>query len=153
MSIASNLRREMDEQGATADTLAAQASLEPSSVRKYLSGKIRPSDGVLARLARCLNCTPQDIKYGRPKRRDGKLTTAEVSRATGIDELSIRIGCQRGFWPFGVAYKRPGSTQYTYEYDPAAVIRWVADRKAIAEGITNETRKSVSGPFGGKPCQ
>lgn len=148
MSIASNLRREMDEQGVTADALARAVDVEPSSVRKYLSGKIRPSDGVLARLARCLNCTPQDIKYGRPKRRDGKLTTAEVSRATGIDELSIRVGCQRGFWPFGVAYKRPGSTQYTYEYDPAAVIRWVAERDAVRGGGEYEKGKPVPGSLG-----
>ena len=144
MSIASNLRREMDEQGVSVDALAAAVGAEASSVRKYLSGKIRPSDGVLARLARCLGCTAQDIKFGRPRRRDGKLTTAEVARATGIDELSIRIGCQRGIWPFGVAYKRPGSGQYIYEYDPAAVIRWVAERDAVRGGGEDEGRKPVS---------
>ena len=153
MSIASNLRREMDEQGMTAATIAREIGAEASSVRKYLSGAVRPSDRVLARLARVLGCTEEALRYGPPRRSSGKLTTDDVSRVTGIDPLSLRVGCQRGFWPFGVAYKRPGSGQYTYEYDPAAVIRWVADRKAIAEGITNETRKSVSGPFGGKPCQ
>lgn len=153
MSIKENLRREMDEQGVSVSTLAREIDAEPSSVRKYLAGTIRPSERVLARLARCLETTPEELKYGRPRRASGKLTTDDVARATGIDPLSLRIGCQHGFWPFGMAYKRPGSSQYTYEYDPAAVIRWVADRKAIAEGITNETRKSVSGPFGGKPCQ
>lgn len=141
MSIAANLRREMDEQGVTVASLAAQADVEPSSVRKYLSGAIRPSDGVVARLARCLNCTPEDIKYGRPKRRDGKLTTAEVSRVTGIDELSLRYGCQRGIWPFGTAYKRPGSSQFTYEWDPAGVIRWKNERDAVRGGY--ETRQPV----------
>ena len=134
MSIASNLRREMDEQGVTVAALAAQIQCEPSSVRKYLSGKVRPSDRVLARLARCLGCDANELRYGRPRRASGKLTTDDVARATGIDPLSLRIGCQRGFWPFGTAYKRPGSSQFTYEYDPAAVLRWIADRKAIARG-------------------
>ena len=144
MSIASNLRREMDEQGVSAASLAAQIGAEPSSVRKYLAGTIRPSDGVLARLARCLGTTPEELKYGRPRRASGKLTTDDVARATGIDPLSLRIGCQRGFWPFGTAYKRPGSTQYTYEYDPAAVLRWIADRKAISGGASDETGERIS---------
>lgn len=69
----------------------------------------------------------------------GKLTTEEVSRVTGIDKLSLRVGLQRGFWPFGVAYKRPGSSQYTYEYFPDGVIKYVANRKALAEGMEDGT--------------
>lgn len=144
MSIASNLRREMDEQGVTVAALAAQIQAEPSSVRKYLSGTIRPSERVLARLARCLGTTPEELKYGKSRRTSGKLTTDEVAAATGIDPLSLRIGCQRGFWPFGTAYKRAGSSQYTYEYDPAAVLRWIADRKAISGGATDETGERIS---------
>lgn len=134
MSIAANLRREMDEQGMSVVNVAAQIGAEASSVRKYLSGKIRPSDRVLARLAGCLETTPEELKYGRPRRASGKLTTDDVARATGIDPLSLRIGLQRGIWPFGTAYKRAGSSQFTYEYDPAAVLRWIADRKAISRG-------------------
>ena len=146
MSIASNLRREMDGQGVSVETLAAAVGAETSSVRKYLSGKIRPSDRVFARLARCLGCTEEALRYGPPRRESGKLTTDDVSRATGIDPLSLRIGCQRGVWPFGTAYKRPGSTHYCYEYDPAAVLRWIADRKAIAGRLDNG---EISRPFSG----
>ena len=143
MSIAANLRREMDEQGVTVASLAAQIQCEPSSVRKYLAGTIRPSDRVLARLARVLGCTEEALRYGPPRRSSGKLTTDDVSRATGIDPLSLRIGLQRGFWPFGTAYKRPGSSQYTYEYDPAGVLRWIADRKAIGGGCGNGEGESI----------
>ena len=146
MSIASNLRRTMDENGVSVATLAREIGAEASSVRKYLSGAIRPSDRVLARLARCLDTTPERIKYGEPSGRFGKLRTDEVSQVTGIDPLSLRIGCQRGVWPFGTAYKRPGSTQYTYEYDPAAVLRWIADRKALGGGREDEP---IPRPFGG----
>lgn len=149
MSIASNLRREMDEQGVSVAALAAQIQCEASSVRKYLSGAVRPSDRVLERLARCLGCDANELRYGRPRRRDGKLTTDDVARATGIDPLSLRIGLQRGLWPFGTAYKRPGSTQYTYEYDPTAVLKWMADRKAIARGGQHEESEPAQRPFGG----
>lgn len=152
MSIASNLRREMDEQGVTVAALAAAVGAETSSVRKYLSGKIRPSDRVLARLARCLETTPEELKYGRPRRASGKLTTDDVARATGIDPLSLRIGLQRGLWPFGTAYKRPGSGQYTYEYDPTGVLKWIADRRAVAEGVKNEKSESLPGPIRGEAC-
>lgn len=143
MSIAANLRREMDEQGMSVVNVAAQIGAEASSVRKYLSGAVRPSDRVLARLARVLGCTEEALRYGPPRRSSGKLTTDDVSRATGIDPLSLRVGLQRGFWPFGVAYKRPGSGQYTYEYDPAAVLRWIADRKAIGGGCANEEGEPI----------
>lgn len=146
MSIASNLRREMDEQGVT---LAAGIQCEPSSVRKYLSGAVRPSDRVLERLARCLDTTPEELKYGRPRRTSGKLTTDDVARATGIDTLSLRIGLQRGIWPFGTAFKRPGSGKYSYEYDPAGVLKWIADRKAIASGGRHEEPEPASGSVGG----
>jgi transcriptional regulator with XRE-family HTH domain len=149
MSIASNLRREMDEQGMTVASLAAQIQAEPSSVRKYLSGKIRPSDRVLARLARCLGCDANELRYGRPRRRDGKLTTDDVARATGVDPLSLRIGLQPGIWPLGTAYKRPGSGKFSYEYDPAGVLKWIADRKAIARGGQHEESEPAQRPFGG----
>lgn len=143
MSIAANLRRQMDEQGMSVVNVAAQIGAEASSVRKYLSGAVRPSERVLARLARCLGTTPEELKYGRPRRASGKLTTDDVARATGIDPLSLRIGLQRGIWPFGTAYKRPGSTQYTYEYDPAGVLRWIADRKAIGGGCAHEEGEPI----------
>lgn len=138
MSIAANLRRAMDEQGVEIETAARQVSCEPSSVRKYLSGKIRPSDGVLVRFSRMLGIPVEEIKYGRPRDKIGKLTTDEVSRATGIDPLSLRIGCQRGVWPFGTAYRREESTRYTYVYDPAALVQWIAARDAVRGGDRDE---------------
>lgn len=149
MSIASNLRNELDRAGLSVASVAAEIGAEPSSVRKYLSGKIRPSDRVLARLARCLGCNANELRYGRPRRRDGKLTTDDVARATGIDPLSLRIGLQRGLWPFGTAYKRPGSSRYTYIYYPAEVMKFTADLKAVAGGRVHEITESLPGSFSG----
>lgn len=145
MSIASNLRREIDERGLKIETLAGQISCEASSVRKYLAGKVKPSDGVLARFSRVLGIPIEEIKYGRPRERTGKLTTDEVAALTGIDPLSLRIGLQRGIWPFGTAYKRQGSTHFTYVYDPAAVARWIISRDAVRGG-RNEKAEHLPDP-------
>ena len=134
MSIASNLRNELDRAGLSVVNVAAEIGAEPSSVRKFLSGKVRPSDRVLARLARVFETTPEELKYGRRGNRIGQLSTDDVSRITGIDPLSLRVGCQRGVWPFGTAYKRPGSSQFTYVWDPVEVIHWTAARKALTTG-------------------
>lgn len=138
MSIASNLRRAVDENGVSAASLAREIGAEPSTVRRYLNGTARPNDAALARLAAALHTTPEDIRFGKATRRVGKITTDEVSRITGIDPLSPRVGLQRGIWSFGTAYKRPGSTQYTYEYDPEAVIRYAAAKKAMREAGQND---------------
>jgi lambda repressor-like predicted transcriptional regulator len=145
MSIASNLRRAVDENGVTAASLAREIGAEPSTVRRYLNGTARPNNAVLARLASALNTTPEDIRFGRATRRSGKLTTEEVSRYTGIDPLSLRVGLQRGIWPFGTAYKRPGSSRYVYEYDPEAVLRWSLARRSLRGGAADETGKSLQG--------
>ena len=143
MSIASNLRRAVDENGITAASLAREIGAEPSTVRKYLNGTARPNEAVLVRLSACLvGWSPEELRFGKETSRRGKITTDEVSRITGIDPLSLRVGLQRGFWPFGTAYKRPGSTQYTYEYDPEAVIRYVAARDAMRGG-GNEKREFI----------
>jgi len=149
MSIAANLRRAMDEKGISTATLAAQIDADASSIRKYLSGKVRPADAVLARLAGVLGITPEELKYGKQEGRIGQLTTDEVARITGIDPLSLRIGCQRGLWPFGTAYKRPGSSRYTYIYYPAEVMKFTADLKAVAGGRVHEITESLPGSFSG----
>lgn len=142
MSIASNLRRAVDENGITAASLAREIGAEPSTVRKYLNGAARPNDAVLARLSACLaGWSPEELRFGKETSRRGKITTDEVSRITGIDPLSLRVGLQRGIWSFGTAYKRPGSTQYTYEYDPEAVIRYVTARDAMRGGGKDNERR------------
>ena len=142
MSIASNLRRAVDENGVSAASLAREIGAEPSTVRKYLSGAARPNDAVLARLSACLvGWSPEELRFGKETRRLGKIGTAEVSRITGIDPLSLRVGLQRGIWPFGVAYKRKGATGYTDEYDPEAVIRYVTARDAMREGGNDHERR------------
>ncbi|MBQ3860331.1 MAG: helix-turn-helix transcriptional regulator [Clostridia bacterium] len=142
MSIAANLRRAVDENGVSAASLAREIGAEPSTVRRYLSGAARPNDAVLARLSACLvGWSPEELRFGKETSRRGKLTTDEVSRITGIDPLSLRVGLQRGIWSFGTAYKRPGSTQYTYEYDPEAVIRYVTARDAMRGGGKDHERR------------
>lgn len=51
-------------------------------------------------------------------------TVAEVSKATGLSEQNIRIGLQRGKYPFGVAIKGTGKV-YMYRIVRERLLKWM----------------------------
>lgn len=121
MSIATNLRRAMDANAVSVASLAALSGVERSFLSKYLSGRIRPSESVLARLAGVLGVSPESLAEERVARTAGKVRPEDAARRLHRSAQDIRIGLQRGLLPFGTAYKRDGSSVYTYEIDPAAL--------------------------------
>lgn len=42
------------------------------------------------------------------------MTVREAAGLLRIDPQTLRVGIQRGAFPFGAAFKRPGSEQFTY---------------------------------------
>lgn len=46
-----------------------------------------------------------------------KITPADAAEALGVTAQAIRIGLQRGIYPFGWAVKMPGG-RYTYVISP-----------------------------------
>jgi len=148
MSIAANIRKEIEAHGMTASGLASEIGVSAAIMRKFIAGTVRPADDVIIRIAEAVGCEPEIIKFGRGSRRIGKLTTDEVSRITGIDPLSLRIGCQRGLYPFGKAYIREGSSHFTYVYDPEALSRWTAARRALNGGLGCEKNESLPDHMG-----
>ena len=118
MSIARNLRREMDSRAVSVARLAADSGIEAGFVRKYLAGTAKPSEGVLAALARSLGCEADVLAGNTLTRQSGKLRPQDAALRLGRSAQDIRIGLQLGVLPFGRAYKRPGSSIYSYEIDP-----------------------------------
>ena len=49
------------------------------------------------------------------------MTPADVAKLFGVHPQFIRIGLQQGIFDFGVAMKKPGSTNYSYLIYPAKV--------------------------------
>lgn len=50
--------------------------------------------------------------------RKANLTIAEVAEAMHCDSQTIRVMLQQGIVPWGKAWKRPGSSHYTYIISP-----------------------------------
>lgn len=121
MSIARNLSRVMDENAVSVPSLAASSGIEACFLKKYLAGKAKPSEAVLARLATALGCTAADLTRERITRTSGKLRPEDAANRLGRSAQDIRVGLQLGVLPFGTAYKRPGSSIYTYEIYPMAL--------------------------------
>ena len=121
MSIAKNLSRIMDENAVSVASLSSSSGIEACVMRNYLAGKAKPSETVLARLAGSLGCTAYDLTQERITRTGGKLRPEDAANRLGRSAQDIRVGLQLGVLPFGTAYKRPGSTIYTYEINPMAL--------------------------------
>lgn len=138
MSIATNLRREMDAHAVSVAALAASSGVEASFVRKYLAGKIKPSEDVVERLARSLGCEASDLADDRPKHTSGKIYPEDAARRLGRSAQDIRVGLQLGTLPFGVAYKRPGARIFTYEINPAALEEYAKAQEAAWAGIAGD---------------
>jgi transcriptional regulator with XRE-family HTH domain len=124
MSIAANLRREMNANAVSVDALAARSGVEASFLRKYLSGKSKPSDAVLMRLARGIGVPVESINRDPLTRMQGKVRPEDAARRLNRSPQDIRIGIQQGLLPFGRCYKRNGSSVFTYEIDPDALERY-----------------------------
>ena len=48
----------------------------------------------------------------------------KAAEMLNVPEQKIRIGLQRGLYPFGFAFQNEGSTQYTYEINLELVKRY-----------------------------
>ena len=121
MSIATNLRREMDANAVTEAALASKSGVDVSFIRKYLAGKAKPSDAILTRLARGIGITPDKLSKDPLTRTNGKIRPEDAGQRLGRSAQDIRIGIRQGLLPFGAAYKHEGSSVYTYEIDPIAL--------------------------------
>ena len=141
MSIAANLRREMDANAVSVDVLAARSGVEASFLKKYLSGKATPSEVVLTRLARGIGVPVDSIAKSPLTRTQGKVRPEDAARRLNRNAQDIRIGIQLGFLPFGRAYKREGSSVYTYEIDPKALEEYAQGQEQFWNSIVKGGKK------------
>lgn len=47
-----------------------------------------------------------------------RITAEQIAPIMGRNPQAIRVGLQNGQYPFGTAYKKDGSTHYTYDIYP-----------------------------------
>lgn len=142
MSIAANLKREMEANAITEASLASKSGVEVQFLRLYLKGKSRPSDAVLVRLARGIGIPVDKLAKDPVTRTKGKIRPEDAGRRLGRSPQDIRIGLQQKTLPFGTAYKREGSSVFTYEIDPIRLEEYAQSQEKFWE-TTNKERKSL----------
>lgn len=131
MSIARNLKRLMDENAVSVDALSADSGIGKPFLGKYLAGKVIPSERVLERLARSIGCEMESITQDPKTRTAGKIRPEDAARRLNRSAQDIRIGLQNGLLPFGTAYKREGSSVFTYEIDPGKLETYARDQETF----------------------
>jgi len=65
----------------------------------------------------------------------GKIRPEDAARRLGRSAQDVRIGLQMGYLPIGTAYKRPGSSIYSYEIDPVRLEEYAQAQEAIWKQI------------------
>lgn len=73
------------------------------------------------------------------------ISIKEASRILKKSEQFIRIGLQEKFLPIGIAFKRDGSTHYSYYISPKMLYEFTGYRKDVDEsnyidGVVNGKR-------------
>ena len=65
----------------------------------------------------------------------GKIRPEDAARRLGRSAQDIRIGLQMGYLPIGTAYKRPGSSVYSYEINPELLEKYAQAQEAVWKQI------------------
>ena len=69
----------------------------------------------------------------------GKIRPEDAARRLGRSAQDVRIGLQMGYLPIGTAYKRPGSSIYSYEIDPVRLEEYAQAQERVWSNIKEET--------------
>ena len=56
-----------------------------------------------------------------------RITAEMVANALGIPVQTLRVAIQFEAYPFGKAFKKPGSSTYQYLFSPGAVREYLGD--------------------------
>lgn len=120
MTFARHLKQIMEAKDLTQTQLAADSGLSKASISQLLSGRQKPSDKALHKLAQALECSPGHLEPVEvmDDELDQKNIPVEVAaKLLGKSEQFVRVALQRGLAPFGFATKITGD-KYSYHISP-----------------------------------
>ena len=116
--IKDRIKATMNQADMTSASLAQKTGLAASSISQYLSGKTKPSERALLKIAAALNTSfeyllGKEVKIVQSVQVANKnLTCEEVARLMGKGKNFVRKGLQDGVFPWGYAVKT--SSKWTY---------------------------------------
>lgn len=144
MSIATNLKKEMICRDINQAQLAERSGVSKASISKYLEGKYKPSDEILAKLAAGLGCQIDDLQKNTVKlfKKKENVSVSAAALMLGINAQTLRLCLQRGMYDFGVATKRSG--RYTYDINAAKLYEYIKANKEAADPLTEYYHQCVA---------
>lgn len=122
MSVATNLRRCMYAADMSKTMLCKASGVSQDAVTKYLQGSVIPTAAVIEKLAEALEVPVTMINRPERVKATGRLRPADAAKVLDMDVQTIRVGIQRGMFPFGSAVKVGGKFNYTI--DPQKLIEY-----------------------------
>lgn len=108
------LKNKMNEQGVTQADLVRRTGLSRSGVSQYLSGKSKPSNNALEKIAAALGVTAEWLTEGDTPR----LTVQQAAELMGKSPQFVRVAMQQNILPIGTAVRIGNSSKYTYYISP-----------------------------------
>lgn len=126
MTFAKHLKQIMEQMNLTQTQLAADSGLSKASISQLLSGKQKPTDKTLHKLAQALECSPgylepMEVMDDEPYQKNIPVEVA--AKLLGKSDQFVRIALQRGLAPFGFATKISGH-KYSYHISPALFTKY-----------------------------
>lgn len=108
------VKEKMTEQGIIQADLVRRTGLSRSGVSQYLSGKSKPSNNALEKIASALGVTAEWLTEGdKPK-----LTVQQAAELMGKSPQFVRVAMQQKILPIGTAVRIGNSSKFTYYISP-----------------------------------
>ena len=117
----SKIKKALMDAGITQKELAEKTGLSRSSISQYFSGRLKPPEKALRKMAEALNLSFDSLTdtpvVELSPRANRNLPVKIAARLMGKCEQFVRIGLQRGILQFGYAIKGAGD-RYSYYISP-----------------------------------
>lgn len=132
MSFANRLKHAMDEKNMTQAELSALSGIGKPSISQYLSGKNEPKQHNIKKLAEALQVSEsfldgtEEFIEQDPRNYDKNLPVEVAAKIMGKSKQFVRVGLQRGLFPFGSAVKL--SSRWTYYISPQKFYEYVGQK-------------------------
>lgn len=133
MTFAQRLKIALDENNMTQAELSALSGIGKPSISQYCSGKNEPKPDNIKKLAEALQVNEsfldgsEEFMDNKSKEFDKNIPIEEAAKIMGKSKQFVRVGLQRGIFPFGSAVKL--SSRWTYYISPPKFYEYVGQQK------------------------
>lgn len=116
--LAQRMKKLMDDIGMNQNELSLATGISKSGISQYLSGKFKPGRKALKSIAKALGTSEAyltgDLEepVDQVSEQKNTLTVEQTARLMNKSKQFVRVGLQKGVFPFGYAVKLSGKFTY-----------------------------------------